>query len=224
MNKPRVDSLLFQLSEEQQAQVYDWITVLGYVKTKDRLAEPPPVGLGLNTHINSLRRFYRRYSQQIEPDELSEASTPAPGSSQALAAAAEHGAHYAAFQLSAAPPDPDSFNQLSRWLTKQKFLKIAEDQVALGRERLELDRKKFQFNASREALLKLPELTKIMDNPATDDEDKIWAARQQLFGTPPPHPNGGANVPVSPDMQPPPPDLNRNLNPDPPAASQGPGE
>src|SRR5688572_22145586 len=82
MNKPRFDSLLFQLSEEHQAQVYDWIDVLGYAKTKDRLAEPPPVGLSLSTHINSLRRFYRRYSQQVERDELAEASTSAPGSFQ----------------------------------------------------------------------------------------------------------------------------------------------
>ena len=34
--------------------------------------------------------------------------------------------------------------------------------------------------------MKLPELNKIMNNPATNDEDKIWAAREQLFGAPPP--------------------------------------
>jgi hypothetical protein len=202
MNKPRFDSLLFQLSEEQQAQVYDWISVLGYAKSRDRLAEPPPVGLSLNTHINSLRRFYRRYSQQIESEELSEASSSVADSSRALLAAAEHGAHYAAFQLSAAPPHPDTFNQLSRCLTKQKFLKVAEDHVALARERLALDHQKFQFNAARQALLKLPELAKIMNNPATDDEDKIWAARSQLFGAP---------FPLNPNLN-----LNPNLDPGPP--------
>ena len=62
MLKPRSDSRLFHLSEENQAQVYDWIITFGYHKTKDRLAEPPPVGFGLATHINSLQRFFLRSS------------------------------------------------------------------------------------------------------------------------------------------------------------------
>ena len=43
-NKTRSDSLLSQLTEDQQAQVYDWLMTIGYTKTLQKLAQPPPDG------------------------------------------------------------------------------------------------------------------------------------------------------------------------------------
>ena len=40
-NKPRVDSVLSQLPEDEQAQVYDWLITLGYTETLCKLAQPP---------------------------------------------------------------------------------------------------------------------------------------------------------------------------------------
>ena len=193
MNKPRSDSILFQLTEEQQAQIYDWIVLIGYEKTKDRLAEPPPTGFDIKTHLCSLRRFYVRYSQTVQQEDLELASPPPAGPPTAIAAATENAIHHAAFQLSAAPPDPDTFNQLSRWLNKQKaheqkaeYIQIARDNLAVARERLALDREKMELNYARLALKYALELHQINTHPGWDDEDKVRAARDKLFPKPQP--------------------------------------
>ena len=98
-----------------------------------------------------------------------------------------------AFQLSAAPPDPESFNQVSRWLTKQKaiaqkaeYLRVAQEHLALARDRLALDREKMELNYARLALKHFLELQKIYNHPGWDDEDKVRAARDKLFARPQP--------------------------------------
>ena len=184
MNKPRFDSALGRLSEDQQAQVYDWLQTLGYTRTIEKLAEPAPDGFGLRTYRASLHRFFVRYSLELKQSDISDATelVSRPQSAPLLQSGAAEAMHQAAFQLATSPHDLGSFTQLSRWLTKQQYLKIAQEHLALARERLALERERFQFNAARQALLKLPELTRIMDAPAHDDEDRIWAARDQLFG------------------------------------------
>ena len=59
---------------------------------------------------------------------------------------------------------------------------IAEQHLALARERLALERAKFEFNAAREALNHHATLGKIMADTNRDDEDKIQAAREMIFG------------------------------------------
>ena len=68
--KPRSDSRLFKLSVEQQAQLYDWIHKLGYVKARDLAALPAPEGFGIRTHLNSLCRFVARYSEMQKEREF----------------------------------------------------------------------------------------------------------------------------------------------------------
>jgi hypothetical protein len=48
--KPRSDSVLSQLTDEQRGQVYEWLITLGYTKTLERLAQPSPDGFDLETH------------------------------------------------------------------------------------------------------------------------------------------------------------------------------
>ncbi|HEX7858842.1 MAG TPA: hypothetical protein VF773_00805 [Verrucomicrobiae bacterium] len=190
--KPRFDSVLDQFSDDQQAQVYDWLNSIGYTETINRIAAPEPDGFALKTHRASLHRFYLRYSAQLKSEHLQEAGTllsSDPAGGQTFASAAEQTAAHIAFQISTSPPEKDSFKNLSRWVSTQKehqhkaqYLRIAEDHVALARERLALEREKFQFNAARQALIHHDKLGEIMRDDASDDEAKIQAAREQLFG------------------------------------------
>src|SRR5688500_8999699 len=54
--------------------------------------------------------------------------------------------------------------------------------TSLARERLALERAKFEFNAAREALNHRTQLGQILANPHADDEAKIQAARERIFG------------------------------------------
>jgi hypothetical protein len=50
----RKDCALSVLSEEQQADLFDWLTTDTYDVVLRRIAQPPPDGFGIKTHINSL--------------------------------------------------------------------------------------------------------------------------------------------------------------------------
>ena len=71
--KPHYDNVLLQLTEEQQATVYDWLMTLGYTKTLQKLKQPPPDGLGLKTHRSCLHRFFKHYQQQVRPEDVAAA-------------------------------------------------------------------------------------------------------------------------------------------------------
>lgn len=189
-DKPRIDSVLFQLTEEQQAQVYDWLHSLGYERTREKLAQPPPEGFGIRTYDPSLRRFFVRYCAAIHRDDPLD--DVAPADSPHGLQAAEKAAHLSAFELATDPANPDSFAKATRWIGRQKshdlklrYLKIAEDQLALAKQRLALDREKMELNASRMALKNMLKLQEIYRTPNLDDEDKIRAARLHLFGSAP---------------------------------------
>jgi hypothetical protein len=87
---------------------------------------------------------------------------------------------------------PATYRAVSRGLyqqqdarIKREFLEIAREQVALGRDRLQLDRAQFEYNAARAALSVLPELIAIDQLTNIDDEAKIWRVRDRLFGASP---------------------------------------
>lgn len=64
-------------------------------------------------------------------------------------------------------------------------LKEAEQrdrELQLASQRLELESRKFEFNAARQALIHAQDLQTILNHPTADNEDKIWAAREKLFG------------------------------------------
>jgi hypothetical protein len=126
--KPRSDSRLFKLSLEQQAQLYDWIHKLGYVKAKKLAAQPLPEGFGVKTHLNSLCRFVARYTEMQKEREFFDIVRCASGElhPQALRAA-ETRAHEMAYEIASGPGfELDKFRLITRWLMKAKDEQQAE--------------------------------------------------------------------------------------------------
>jgi hypothetical protein len=188
--KLRSDSLFNQLTDDQKAQIFDWLQCFGYTETIKRVAAPAPDGFGLKTHRQSLHRFYQRYSQELKPEHLETAVelSKIPHTPE-LAVGSEQAMHHTAFQLATSPVDIETFKELSRWITKHKaeehkaaYVRIADQHLALARERLALERAKFEFNAAREALNHHNQLGQILADPHADDEAKIHAARERIFG------------------------------------------
>src|SRR6476661_3421979 len=66
----RSDAALFALTEEQQADLFDWLTTDTYDVVLKRIAQPPPEGFGIKTHINSLYRFYEQRQAQLRAHDL----------------------------------------------------------------------------------------------------------------------------------------------------------
>jgi len=191
--KARFDNVLAQLSEEQQAQVFEWLQTLGYTETIRKIALPVPEGFGLTTYRASLHRFYVRYSLQSRADDsaLADQIKSDQSSRLALRGGTDAAVQHSAFQLATSPHGIAEFAQLSRWVLKQQnhdqkqeYLEIARRHLELSEKRLSLDREKFEFNAARHALDHHGELGEILQNPEGDNEDKINAARAILFNRP----------------------------------------
>src|SRR5436190_7008680 len=62
-------SPLAGLTETQQATLYGWLERMPPDQVLERLAKPAPEGFGIETHRNTLRRFYTRYQNSIKDDE-----------------------------------------------------------------------------------------------------------------------------------------------------------
>ena len=188
--KLRYDSTFAHLTEDQKAQIFDWLQCFGYTETIKRVAVPEPDGFGLKTHRQSLHRFYQRYSAELKIEHLETATELSKNAgTPALATGSEHALHHKAFELATSPVDIGTFKELSRWIARHKseehksaYVSIAEQHLALARERLALERAKFEFNAAREALNHHATLGKIMEDTTRDDEAKIQAAREMIFG------------------------------------------
>ncbi|HEX7861120.1 MAG TPA: hypothetical protein VF773_12375 [Verrucomicrobiae bacterium] len=179
-------SPLSDLSNEQQDQLLAWLELFPIKQVLEKVAAPAPEGFGIKTYPTTLRRFYaRRRAGNSREDsqlatELVDTTDPAPQVDSAIAL----GVRQIAFELSNSPRiGPKQFKALSRWVLKLRDQEHAEKEFALARERLALDRERFQFNAARQALLHHDKLGEIMKDDNTDDEDKINAARRALFGS-----------------------------------------
>jgi hypothetical protein len=182
--KFRSDSVFHQLTEVQKAQIFDWLQRFGYTETIKRVAAPEPDGFGLKTHRQSLHRFFQRYSKQLKAEHVAMALTSSKQQIAALRDGAEEALTHAAFRFANSPVDIRTFKELNRWITKHKmaYVRIADQHLALACECLALERARFEFNAAREALNHHAQLGQILADPHADDEAKIQAARERLFG------------------------------------------
>lgn len=193
--KPRSDSLLAKLSDEQQAQLYDWLLDLGYTKTLEKVQQAlPDGGFGLKTYRSSLHRFYNRYSQQVRAADLAAAkeNRSTPEDASILVSDAEQLLQYAAQQRASSPMDAAQFRDVSRWLAthkahdlKRDYYQLAAQQLALARERLAFDRERYELDVARQVLIHYRELAKVSEDDATDDAEKINRARMLIFGSAP---------------------------------------
>jgi hypothetical protein len=198
-------SVLAALPEEQQQQILAWLDVHRVPEVVKMIAAPPPEGLGLQTHPNSVKRFYARHRAASIKDssELAAEILSADPKTADIDSAVASTLRQLALELANSPRlGVKHFKALSRWILKLRDQDHQARALTLAQERLALDHQKWQFNAARQALLKLPELTKIMNNPATDDEDKIWAARDKLFGSSPAPERPSPRITVDPSAKP----------------------
>ena len=116
MNKTRIDSIFLQLSEDEQAQVHEWLITLGYTKTLEKLAQPRSEGLNIQTHRSCLHRFYKRYQEQARAEDIAAAKENRPLSNEdasVLFSDAENSFLHAAHQLATGPINPsDTFAKI----------------------------------------------------------------------------------------------------------------
>src|ERR1043165_1990416 len=111
--KPHYDNVLLQLTEEQQARVYDWLMTLGYTKTLQKLEQPPPDGLDLKTHRSCLHRFFKHYQQQVRPEDVAAAkeNRSNPEDRSVLVADAEQSFQHVGHQIATGPMNPAKFTK-----------------------------------------------------------------------------------------------------------------
>jgi hypothetical protein len=186
----RRDSFLNQLTAQQQDTLYDWLQGDSYPTVQKRVATPAPEGFGIHVHITSLKRFFRKRTEELRAaaaEELRmEAKSETPPS---FSEAAADSIQYMAYDIATSGGPAANFNDLSRWLVRNKtlqlkeaYLRVAQEHLALAKEQLALEKKKFEFNAARLALEHAHDLNQIAHQPNLDDEDKIRRAREKLFG------------------------------------------
>jgi hypothetical protein len=151
LNKTRSDSRLAQLSSEQQAEIYRRLNTQTYAAVQRWLAQPPPDGLGLKTHINSLYRFFHRYDANAS-FENSMAAALSPGQPQIkheirLAAAQECG------RLIASNPNAlAAFSLLSIHFYQSDLAEISKANRAIALEKQQLALLRRQIDLQRAAL------------------------------------------------------------------------
>jgi hypothetical protein len=168
------------MTEEQQAQLAEWLlSGVPYHSAKKMLADTFQV----STSFAALSDFYqsvcaaeliaRRQRAVTTADEIADCANKMPGK---FDAATIEALKQKAFELSINPgADPRDVKSLFMLVLK------ARDQE-LNERQLSLDREKFEFDAARAAMRKLPELRAIAQNKSLSDADKISQARMKLFG------------------------------------------
>jgi hypothetical protein len=181
---PRPKSLIDQLPEEAQLKIISWLECYSTRRVVEMIAEPDPKGFGLQTHITTLRRFYARHAAASQADEMEMAKALAGSEvSDPMGTATDESLKQWAFQIATQPQRTTSaFKALSRWFHKIEDQRDRKLQLDLQKERLALEREKFEFNAAREALNERASLGEILQDNSIDVEDKIRRARERIFG------------------------------------------
>lgn len=170
---PRI-GILDGLSPEQQEQLIDWIETMPIKLVVEKSSTPPPEGLGIKTHITSLRRFYQRYQVEHLRDDLAVAASVYLTSDnlQSLRTSAMAVLTHHAFESATAPNfDGSHLPTAARWLNALREHELREQRLALARERLELEKEKLRMAA----------VFKQADCVHPDDIQSIREAAQQLF-------------------------------------------
>jgi hypothetical protein len=179
--------ILDSLTTAQQEQLVDWLELHPIKTVLELVAAPPPEGFGIKTHITSLRRFQLRAQAHNQKD-LAECHVELleelGGDPQALNLLTDSALRQFAVELATVNNrDPANFATVSSWVLRlqqnaqrDRELKAIEDRIALERE-------KFQFNAARAAILHMVKIKEVILEHPGDNEDKIWAVRDEMFGS-----------------------------------------
>jgi hypothetical protein len=186
--KSRSDSFLAALTPDQQDTLYDWLLIHSFAEVQQKLASPAPIGFAVQAHLTSLKRFFRKRTEELRRQSQAELGAESPQAS--LTGAAQESLDHAAYELAGeSTRDPQSFAQASRWLLRnrmvqlrEQFLQVARDQVEVARGRLALDRESWEWDAARIALNNAHALQEIGNKNDIDDPQKIRRARELIFG------------------------------------------
>jgi hypothetical protein len=183
MRKPRSDSKLLNLPEEQQAQLAEWLlSGVPYHRAMELCQKEFEV----KTCFAALSRFWnavcqpallaRRAQAVRTADAVAEEAKKTPG---AFDAATLDAIRQKAFELSISPQAaPREVKALFMLLLKAR----GQD---LDAQELKLHREKFEFDAARAALAQLGQLRHIAQQTGLDERAKLQAARAALFGDTP---------------------------------------
>jgi hypothetical protein len=180
MKKPRADSTLLNLPEEQMSTLCDWLlSGLPQAKVLTLLQKEFKV----KTSNASLSRFYekvcvpalleRRRRAVAQAEAIAEDAKKAPGQfDEAIIDSIKQ-----TVVSVASSPTPDAK------MVKDLFsLALKANAQALNKEQISLEREKFEFDAAKAALAHLPALREIANARGMDDAAKLQAVRKKLFG------------------------------------------
>jgi len=180
MKKPRSDSKLLNLAEEQQARLADWLlSGVPYYKVRDLIEKE----FHVITSVRALSEFWNRYcgaelirrrSQAVTTaDQIAEEAVRTPGR---FDAATIDALKQKAFELAISPgANPKEIKNLFMLVLKARDQELDERQLTLARDR-------FEFDAAKAALEQLPALKKISSDRGLDRNQKLDAIRRRLFG------------------------------------------
>jgi hypothetical protein len=180
MTKPRSDSVLLNLPEEQQALLAEWLmNGMPYHVARAQVENE------FGRTVKSLSSFSAFWDEVCQPILLSRRSR-AMQTSETLAGTLEQNElldkglitmiKQKAFEICMQPgADPDAVSSLVSGALKLR------DQD-LKQKDLQIRRDKFEWDAAAACLKDLPALKAIATNPALDNNGKINAIRAKLFG------------------------------------------
>ena len=186
-SNPRRDDVLANLPPDQRERLNQWLTDgLTYTQLRDRILQPPPVGFGVSTSESALRRYYQKKQLADQLAEVDDTIQSLPHPETSLKNLLHQSALTTALQTELPPATFQILARYYRNLTNEKFQQRLTEQrdlqLQLNRERLNHHRRVFEFNAARAALAAACQLQQIANDPHMDDEQKIWAAHQRVFG------------------------------------------
>lgn len=169
--KPRADSALKTLPPDRQTAVAEYLRDHTLAETRAWLAAD-----GLKTSITALSEFLSWFTLQAQLQ--ANASTI----DTVMTELAAKNPDWTPEQIQTA--GQSFFTALALQQQDPKGWHLTQ-QIALKREQLSLDKNKFEFDATRAAMAKLPELKAIATNKALSDDEKLEQARLALFGSAP---------------------------------------
>jgi hypothetical protein len=189
-SNPRRDDVLANLAPDQHARLNQWLAEgLTFIQIRDIIAQPQPAGFGIATSDSAVRRYYQKVKLAAELAEVDDTIQSLPHAQTSLKNLLHQSALTTALQTELPPATFQILARYYRNLTREQFDQRAAEQrdlqLQLNRERLNHHRRVFEFNAARAALAAACQLQQIANDPHLDDEQKIWAAQERIFGSVP---------------------------------------
>jgi hypothetical protein len=183
MRKPRSDSTLDALAEDQKAALCDWLLCgLSYARVRTLVEKE----FSISTSVSALSRFWESYCARELLMRRSRAVTMAQKVEEAVEAGSQitdeaimAQVRELSFTLASAPGvKPAELYHLVKLLLEQK------GQTLKG-EDLRLKREKYEFSAAKAALEHAAALKAIAGDRSIDAQERLRRARETLFGEAP---------------------------------------